>query len=265
VAHLGAEPLAGASLDRLAGRVAIVTGAGQGIGRGIALVFARHGARLCIAELKEHRGERTAREIRDGGGEAFAIAADVGRKADVDRMVDETVRRWGSADILVNNAHGFGARAKLEEISEEQFDLSWTTGVKGTWWAMNAARSHMAERGRGRIVNMVSLAADRGDAGLGEYNAAKAGIMALTRTAAREWGRQGITVNAIAPGAWTKRGQDYAARDPEGFAKAMAARPIGRLGDPEADIAPVALFLATDDSQFVTGHVFYVDGGAHLG
>ena len=157
------------------------------------------------------------------------------------------------------------ARAKLEEIPEEQFDLSWTTGVKGTWWAMNAARPHMAARGWGRIVNLVSLAAERGDAGLGEYNAAKAGIAALTRTAAREWGRQGITVNAIAPGAWTKRGQDYAARDPEGFAKAMAARPIGRLGDPETDIGPIALFLATDDSQFLTGQVLYGDGGAHLG
>jgi NAD(P)-dependent dehydrogenase (short-subunit alcohol dehydrogenase family) len=265
VAHLGAESLARLGSGRLAGRVAIVTGAGQGIGRGIALVFAREGARVCVAELKAHRGERTAQEIRDAGGEAFALAADIGRKADVERMVEETVGRWGSADVLVNNAHGFGARAPLEAIPEEQFDLSWTSGVKGTWWAMNAVRPHMAQRGWGRIVNMVSLAADRGDAGLGEYNAAKAGIMALTRTAAREWGRQGITANAIAPGAWTKRGQDWAAREPEAFAKAMASRPIGRLGDPETDIAPVALFLATDDSRFVTGHVFYVDGGAHLG
>src|SRR5206468_4868493 len=233
-------------MTRLAGKVAIVTGAGQGIGRGIALVFAREGARVCVAELKGHRAERTVGEIRDAGGDAFAIVADVARKADVDRMVDETVRRNGSIDVLVNNAHGFGARAPLEAIPEDQFDLSWTSGVKGTWWAMSAARPHMAARGWGRIVNMVSLAAERGDAGLGEYNAAKAGIAALTRTAAREWGRLGITVNAIAPGAWTKRGQDYAARDPEGFARAMAARPIGRLGDPETDIAPVALFLASD-------------------
>jgi len=250
---------------RLAGKVAIVTGAGQGIGRGIALLFAREGARVCVAELKAHRGEQTAEEICAAGGEAVAVGTDVGRKADVERMVEETVGRWGAVDVLVNNAHGFGARAKLEEIPDEQFDLSWTTGVKGTWWAMNAVRPHMAARGCGRIINMVSLAAERGDAGLGEYNAAKAGIAALTRTAAREWGRQGITANAIAPGAWTKRGQDYAARDPEGFAKAMAARPIGRLGDPETDIAPVALFLASEDSRFVTGQVFYVDGGAHLG
>jgi len=252
-------------MGRLDSRVALVTGAGQGIGRGIALVLAREGAKVCVAELKEHRGERTVQEIRTAGGEALAIVADVGRKADVERMVEESVRRYASLDVLVNNAHGFGARAPLEQIPDEQFDLSWTSGVKGTWWAMCAARPHMAARGWGRIINMVSLAADRGDAGLGEYNAAKAGIAALTRTAAREWGRQGITANAIAPGAWTRRGQDYAARDPEGFARAMAARPIGRLGDPETDIAPVALFLATDDSRFVTGHVLYVDGGAHLG
>ena len=252
-------------MGRLDARVALVTRAGQGIGRGIALVLAREGAKVCVAELKEHRGERTVQEIRTAGGEALAIVADVGRKADVERMVEESVRRYASLDVLVNNAHGFGARAPLEQIPDEQFDLSWTSGVKGTWWAMCAARPHMAARGWGRIINMVSLAADRGDAGLGEYNAAKAGIAALTRTAAREWGRQGITANAIAPGAWTKRGQDYAARDPEGFPRAMAARPIGRLGDPETDIAPVALFLATDDSRFVTGHVLYVDGGAHLG
>jgi NAD(P)-dependent dehydrogenase (short-subunit alcohol dehydrogenase family) len=249
----------------LAGRIAIVTGAGQGIGRAIAVVLARAGARVCVAELKAERGERTAAEILAAGGEAVAVATDVGRRADIERLVADTVRRWGTVDVLVNNAHGFGARAPLDAIPEAQFDVSWTTGVKGTWWAMTAVRPHMAARGRGRIVNMVSLSAERGDAGLGEYNAAKAGIAALTRTAAREWGRDGITVNAIAPGAWTKRGQDWAARDPEGFARAMASRPIARLGDPETDVAPVALFLASDESRFLTGETLHVDGGAHLG
>jgi len=252
-------------VGRLGGKAAIVTGAGQGIGRAIALVFAREGARVCVAELKEHRAARTAEEIQNAGGEAFALPTDVGDRAQVEAMVTETVRRYATVDVLVNNAHGFGPRAKLEEIPDEQFDMSWRTGVKGTWWAMNAARPHMAAQGWGRIVNFISLAAERGDTGLGDYAAAKAGIASLTRSAAREWGRQGITINCIAPGAWTKRGQDYAARDPEGFRRALEARPISRLGDPETDVAPVALFLVTDASGFVTGHTLYVDGGAHLG
>src|SRR5437867_5766992 len=141
-------------MDRLAGRVALVTGAGQGIGRGIALVFAREGARVCVAELKEHRAERTAQEIRAAGGETLPLVADVGRREDVDRAVEETVRRWGSVDVLVNNAHGFGARAPLEDIPDEQFDLPWTSGVKGTWRAMSAAPPPMgAARPGGALVS----------------------------------------------------------------------------------------------------------------
>lgn len=250
---------------RLAGKVAVVTGAGQGIGRAVALRYAREGARVCVAELKPHRCERTAQEIRDAGGEAFAQPTDVGDRDQVRAMVGETVRRWGGVDVLVNNAHGFGPRAKLEEIPEDQFDMSWRTGVKGTWWAMCAVRPHMARAGWGRIVNFGSLASEEGHSGLGEYAAAKGGITSLTRVAAREWGPLGITVNVIFPAAASKRGIDFMNRDPERFKALMAERPIGRLGDPDADLAPVALFLATDDSRFLTGHVFYVDGGAHLG
>ena len=252
-------------MGRLAGQVAIVTGAGQGIGAAIAKVFAREGARVCVAELKAHRCERTADEIRTAGGDAFAQVCDVGDKAQIEAMVDATVRRYGTVDVLVNNAHGFGARAKLEEIPEAQFDLSWRTGTKGTWWAMCAVRPQMATKGRGRIINFGSLAAEEGHAGLGEYGAAKAAITALTRSAAREWGPLGITANVIYPAALTKRGMDFRDRNPDRYARMMSERPIGRLGDPETDIAPIALFLATDDAQFLTGHVFYADGGAHLG
>ena len=250
---------------RLAGRVAIVTGAGQGIGRAVALAFAREGARLSIAELKPHRGSRTADEIGAAGGEALALATDVGRPADVEAIVAETVRRFGRVDVLVNNAHSFGPRAPLADIPEPQFDRSWVSAVKGAWWTMCAVRPHMVAAGAGRIINVVSLAAERGDAGLGDYSAAKAGLVALSRTAAREWGPGGITVNCIAPAAATRRGQDWAGRDPEEFQRAMAGRPIPRLGDPEADVAPVFVFLASDDARFVTGHVIHVDGGAFLG
>ena len=252
-------------MGRLDGKVAIVTGAGQGIGRAIAAVFSREGARVCVAERKAHRAERTADEIRRAGGEAMSSLCDVGERDDIHAMVDETVRRWGTVDVLVNNAHGFGPRAPLDEIPDEQFDMSWRTGVKGTWWAMNAVKPLMAARGGGRIVNMGSLVVEQGHRGLGEYAAAKGGITALSRVAAREWGPLGITVNVIYPAAASKRGLDFMQRDPQAFERLMAARPIGRLGDPEEDVAPVALFLASDESRFLTGNVLYADGGAHLG
>jgi NAD(P)-dependent dehydrogenase (short-subunit alcohol dehydrogenase family) len=250
---------------RLDGKVAIVTGAGQGIGRSIALALAREGAKVCVAELKAHRAERTAEEIRDAGGHGMSSVTDVGKRGDVEAMVAETVRRWRTVDILVNNAHGFGPHAALEETSEEQFDLSWRTGVKGTWWAMCAVLPSMRDAGWGRIVNLGSLAAESGHAGLGGYAAAKGGVVALSRVAAREWGKDGITVNVIYPAAASKRGLDFMARDPERFARLMADRPIARLGDPDDDIAPIAVFLASDESRFLTGQVLYADGGAHLG
>jgi NAD(P)-dependent dehydrogenase (short-subunit alcohol dehydrogenase family) len=252
-------------MRRLAGKVAIVTGAGQGIGWGIARVFAHEGARVCAADLKGHRAERTASEIREAGGEAMSSIVDGGRRADVEAMVAEVVRRWKTVDVLVNNAHAFGRHRPLAEIADADFDRSWVSGVKGSWWAMCAVKPYMERAGWGRIVNFGSLAAEHGHLGLGDYVTAKGGIAALTRAAAREWGPLGITVNLICPAAASKRGLDFQERDPERFAATMARRPIGRLGDLEADIAPVALFVASDESRFLTGQVFYADGGAHLG
>jgi NAD(P)-dependent dehydrogenase (short-subunit alcohol dehydrogenase family) len=247
----------------LDGKVAIVTGSGQGIGRGIALVFARAGARVVVAEWKVHRMERTVEEIRAEGHQAFGVPTDVSKHEQIRAMIERTVSHFGQLDVLVNNAQSFAPRTPLLEITDEQLDVFIDSGIRGTLWAMQAAHPHMKGRG-GRIINFVSASGIKGEPGLGAYNATKEGIRALTRTAAREWGKDGVLVNAIAPAAMSKRGQDYQARDPEAFAQAMADRPIGRLGDPETDVAPVALFLASPASQFLTGHTFLVDGGAHI-
>lgn len=248
-------------MSRLSGRVAIVTGAGQGIGRGIALVFAREGARVVIGEIKEHRARRTADEIVTAGGEAFAVATDVADRDEVFRLVDETVERYGSVDILVNNAQAMHARTPVAALTDEQVDVFWLSGFKGTLWGMQAVYPLMKEKGYGRIVNLVSSSAIKGEPGLADYNATKEGIRALTKTAAREWGREGITVNCIAPGAASRRGLDFAHREPDELARRNAEKAIPRLGDPEADIAPVAVFLASEDSCFVTGQTIFADGG----
>lgn len=248
---------------RLAGKVAIVTGAGQGIGEGIALAYAREGAKVVVAELRPHRIERVVGKIRELGAEALGIEVDVGDRAQIERMVEQTAAHFGALDIVVNNAQGYALHTPLEQVTDEQFDLVWRTGVKATLWSMQAAFPHLRQR-RGRIINIVSLAAERGDPGLGPYNATKLGILGLTRTAAREWGKHGILVNCIAPAAQSRRGIDFAERDPERYQRMMAQRPIPRFGDPLEDLGPIAVFLAADDSRYLTGHTIYADGGAHI-
>ncbi|HVN84478.1 MAG TPA: SDR family oxidoreductase [Candidatus Binatia bacterium] len=248
---------------RLSDQVAIVTGAGQGIGRAIALAYAREGARVVVAELRAHRVERTVGEIAAAGGVAAGVEVDTGVRCQVEHMVSEALRHFGRLDILVHNAQSYAPHTPLEAVTDEQFDRVFASGAKGALWAMQAAFPHLRTRG-GRIINIVSLAAERGDPGLGPYNATKTAMLALTRTAAREWGKYNILVNAIAPAALTRRGQDYRDRDPERFVRIMAERPIGRLGDPLDDIAPIAVFLASKDSQYLTGHTFFADGGAHI-
>jgi len=245
------------------GRVVIVTGSGQGIGRGIAHHLAKSGARVVVAEWKDHRTHRTVAELEELGAEALGVTTDITDWAQVDALVARTVERFGRVDGLVNNAHTFTAKVPLAEVSEEDVDVN-EGAVKGTLWAMQAVRPHMAEAGWGRIVNVGSAAGITGMAEYGAYNASKEAIRALTRTAAREWGRDGIVVNAIAPGAASKRGQEAAERDEAEHRQFMKDHPIGRQGDPEDDIAPVVLFLCSDGCRYLTGQTLMVDGGAFL-
>ncbi len=246
------------------GRVVIVTGAGQGIGRGMALHLAKNGASITVAEWKQHRAERTVAELEALGARALASTCDISDKQQVDDMVGQTVATFGRVDALINNAQTFRPTAPMATVTEDDIDVFYASGVKGTLWAMQAVYPHMKTAGWGRIVNFVSAAGITGMRGYGAYNASKEAIRALTRTAAREWGRDGIVVNCIAPGAASKRGQEAAARDDEAYQQFLREHPIGRQGDPEDDIGPVALFLCSDACRYLTGQTLMVDGGAFL-
>jgi 2-hydroxycyclohexanecarboxyl-CoA dehydrogenase len=246
------------------GRVVVVTGAGQGIGRGIAHHLGRNGASVVVAEWKEHRAERTVAELAALGVDALAAVCDVSSKDQVDAMVAATAERFGRVDALVNNAQTFRPQAPLATVESDDVDVFYESGVKGTLWGMQAVYPHMQRAGWGRIVNVASAAGITGMRGYGAYNASKEAIRGLTRTAAREWGRDGIVVNCICPGAASKRGQEAAARDDEAFQQFLADHPMGRQGDPEDDIAPVVQFLCSDACRYLTGQTLMVDGGAFL-
>lgn len=252
-------------MTRLQDRVAIITGAGDGIGRGIARAFAREGARVLIAEVDADAGSSVADELTaEFGAEASAVTTDVADETAVRAMVDLAVDHWGTVDILVNNAWGGGSLGRVEYKTNEQMAHGFQVGFYGPFWAMQAAQPFMRAQGRGNIVNLCSLNGVNAHIGTAEYNCAKEALRTLTRTAAREWAPYGIVANAICPGAKTAASRAVFAANPELEAMADAANPMGRLGDPEADIAPVAVFLASDDARYLTGNTLFVDGGSHI-
>jgi NAD(P)-dependent dehydrogenase (short-subunit alcohol dehydrogenase family) len=252
-------------VSRLAGRVAIVTGAGQGIGRGIARRFAAEGARVVVAEIDERSGRAVAEEIADElGGEARFVRADVGVKADVLALVERAAADLGGVHVLVNNAWGGGSVQRLERKSDAAMEHAFRVGWMGAFWAMQAAFPHMRRVGWGRIVNLCSLNGVNAHMYTAEYNAAKEALRALTRTAAREWARHGICANALCPAAHSAQYEAFRRASPENARRLLAQNPMGRMGDPEADIAPAALFLASDEARYVTGNTLHVDGGGHI-
>lgn len=244
---------------RLEGRVAIVTGAGDGIGAAVARRFAAEGAKVLVAELNEETGRATAERI----GGRF-VRTDVADKAQVQAMVDTAVQEWGGVDILVNNAWSPGDVGRVENKTDAMLARGLGIGFYGPFWAMRAAFPHMRQRGWGRVVNMCSLNGVNAHMGTLEYNTAKEALRTLTRTAAREWAPTGVVVNAICPGAKSAAFHRMMSEHPELEAQAGAMNPMGRIGDPDEDIAPAALFLASEDARYVTGNTLFVDGGSHI-
>jgi NAD(P)-dependent dehydrogenase (short-subunit alcohol dehydrogenase family) len=247
-------------------RVAIITGAGDGIGAAVATRFATDGvAALVLADINLAAAQRVAARIAEiAPTKTLCLAVDVSNESAVRAMVQTAVDVFGRIDILVNNAWGGGQLGRAEAKTNAELAHGFGVGFYGPFWAMQEAFTHMCSAGYGRVVNMCSLNGVNAHVGTLEYNVAKEALRTLTRSAAREWADTGIVVNAICPGAKTAASRSLFALYPALEAAADASNPMGRLGDPLIDIAPVASFLASEDARYLTGNTLFVDGGSHI-
>ena len=245
---------------RLAGRNAVVTGAGRGIGKAIALRFAAQGASLVLNSLSES-ASKVAEEITAASGKAMAVQGDVSKSEDVAKLIDAAVSAYGCIDILVNNA-GITRDGLLMRMNEEDWDAVMDTNLKSVYLCCRAAlRPMLKSRGGGRIINISSVIGLSGNAGQANYAASKAGIIGFTKSLARELASRQVTVNAIAPGFIVT---DMTTGMSEEAKQALLKRiPLGALGEPE-DVAAAASFLASGEARYITGQTLTVDGGMTL-
>ncbi len=243
----------------LEGRVAIITGGGTGIGRSIALEFAKAGADVVVASRRLSVLEKVGEEVTALGRRSLAVQTDISRKTDVDNLVQRVMDEFGAIDILVNNV-GIIVRASLLEHSEEDWGKVSDTDLKGYFLCCRAVGTKMVERKKGNIINIASVAAIAVETGKAAYCVSKAGVVMLTRVLARELASYNIRVNAIAPGLVRTEMSKRLWSDPETYKQITAKIPMGRVAEP-SDIASVALFLASDASRHITGDTIVVDGG----
>ena len=243
----------------LDGKVALVTGAGQGVGRGIALALAREGAAIAIVDRNAETAAETRTLIEGVGGRALCHVCDVRSSEEVNACVAAVVEALGTVDILVNNAVDARVGIPLEDADDEEFLISFASGPFASFWFMRACFPHL--RDGGRVINLRSGTENQSMPGYGAYVAAKAAVGGLTRAAAREWGRKGITVNALVPFALSPSAEADLASKPGRLDAVYRQLSIPRTADVEADVGRAAVFLSGPDASFITGCTLSVDGG----
>jgi 3-oxoacyl-[acyl-carrier protein] reductase len=241
--------------QRFSNKVVIVTGAAHGIGRAIALRFGSEGAQVIVNDISSEGVKATVRTIVERGGSAMAGVADVSDKSQVDRLFDEALERFGTVDVLVNNAGLIDVERHFLEADEAWWDRVLRVNLKGVFLCSLRAAHIMARQHRGVIISMSSGGATRSHRGMAAYDASKGGIEALTRAMALDLAPYGVRVNALVPGSIDTQGMN-----PETKRERGKTMPLGRVGEPE-DLAGPAVFLASDDASYITGHILVVDGG----
>lgn len=247
-------------MGKLKGKVAIVTGGGQGVGLGIARALASAGANIVITGRSKEKLQTAADVIAGNGAEVLAVVADGRQRSSVNEAVAATVERFGRLDIVVNNAQSSEPGVLLENLSDEQIALTMESGLLATIYYMQAALPLLKQRG-GSIINFGSREGVNGSKGFAIYASVKEGVRGLSRSAAREWGEYGIRVNVINPAALSPAAIEYLEAHPAEAEMYRAELSLGRFGDPLEDIGPVAVFLASDDARYITGQTLNADGG----
>lgn len=252
-------------MGTLDSKVAIVTGAGRGIGRGEALALAKEGAAVMVLARTKSDVDAVAGEIGELGGKALALECDVSVRDQVDAAVAATIDGLGGLDVLVNNAQVILPPHPLEEWTEEEQRLAWETGYLGTWNFMQACFPHMKANGGGRIINTASSSGYSNLPGFSGYDANKEAIRTLTRSGAREWGPHKILVNAISPAALSEfTAQHFPDQESQMQLLKAGGVVLDRWGDAETDVGRVVVFLAGPDASYITGATISVDGGAAM-
>ncbi|MDG2306952.1 MAG: SDR family oxidoreductase [Candidatus Binatia bacterium] len=248
-------------MGRLDGKIALITGAGRGVGYGIAMAMAKEGADIAIVEIDSETAGKTKSEVERLGRRSHAVVADIATREACETSVAACVEALGGLDVLVNNAAVAPQIAPIVEMQDEPFRRTVDVCMMATFWCMQAAHPHLLARGGGSIINFGSGAATSGMVNQIAYAAAKEGIRGMTRVAANEWGPQGIRVNTICPLATSEAMVGWAKDQPGLLARYEAKIPLQRIGDCEDDIGRAVVFLASEDAHYVTGNTMFLDGG----